>query len=255
MAAGVAALVYATKPGLTPNQVKDIMFTTAKDLGTAGWDQYFGWGRIDATAAVNKAQGESTDTTAPSTPTNLIATAPDASVVNLSWSASVDNVAVTGYEIYRDGTKIATATKNSYVDKAVAPETSYSYYVKAFDGAGNMSGQSNTTTVTVPKVVFTISQNTVGNITSTSASVRVVTNMSSTATVNWGTDQTNLINTATDSLTGTIHDITVAGLTSRTTYYYQVTVTNAFDSNDKVTAPIQSFTTKKTTGKPSHPRK
>jgi len=46
--AGVYALMIAANPSLTPSMLDDALFTTAADLGTTGWDQYYGWGRVDA---------------------------------------------------------------------------------------------------------------------------------------------------------------------------------------------------------------
>lgn len=66
----------------------------------------------------------------------------------LNWSASTDNVGVTGYNIYRNGVKVGTSPTNSFTDTGLTPSTSYNYVVKAFDAAGNESGASNTVTVT-----------------------------------------------------------------------------------------------------------
>jgi len=49
---GLAALIWSVNPHLTNDQVEDIIESTAVDLGEDGWDEYFGWGRIDASAAV-----------------------------------------------------------------------------------------------------------------------------------------------------------------------------------------------------------
>lgn len=49
----VAALLRQANPALTDNQIKDALYKTAKDLGTIGWDKYYGWGRVDVLAAVN----------------------------------------------------------------------------------------------------------------------------------------------------------------------------------------------------------
>ena len=51
---GLAALIWSVNPNLTPDQVESIIESTAVDLGEDGWDEYFGWGRIDAAAAVLK---------------------------------------------------------------------------------------------------------------------------------------------------------------------------------------------------------
>ena len=83
-----------------------------------------------------------TDTQAPTTPANLSASAISATQINLTWTASADNVGVAGYRIYRGGTQIATASTNSYSNTGLNSSTNYSYAVAAYDAAGNVSGQS-----------------------------------------------------------------------------------------------------------------
>ncbi|WP_339314231.1 discoidin domain-containing protein [Paenibacillus sp. FSL R10-2734] len=90
----------------------------------------------------------SVDTQAPSTPVNLTATAVSSSGVNLSWTASTDNVGVTGYEIYRGGSLVGNTVTTSYSDTGLTAATAYSYTVKAKDAAGNVSAASNTATAT-----------------------------------------------------------------------------------------------------------
>lgn len=95
----------------------------------------------------NSGGGE--DTIAPSAPTGVVAT-PGSSSVSLSWSASTDNVGVVGYEIYRNGAQVGTSSTTSFTDTGLSPETTYSYTVKAYDLAGNVSVASslvNTTTL------------------------------------------------------------------------------------------------------------
>lgn len=90
------------------------------------------------------------DTEAPSVPGNVTATVQNASSALISWTASTDNVGVTGYEIYRDGVKVGTSATTSYTDNGLSPETDYSYTVKAFDAAGNLSALSLGALVTTP---------------------------------------------------------------------------------------------------------
>lgn len=94
------------------------------------------------------------DTQAPTVPTNLMATAVSASQINLSWTASTDNVEVAGYRIYRGGSQIATSPTNSYYDTGLSSETTYSYAVSAYDAAGNESAQSSTAQTTTQPVSF-----------------------------------------------------------------------------------------------------
>ena len=80
------------------------------------------------------------DTTRPSTPTGLAATAGGDARIDLSWNASTDNVGVTGYIVRRNGTPVATPVAISYADTAgLSPGTTYRYTVAALDAAGNSS--------------------------------------------------------------------------------------------------------------------
>ncbi len=82
------------------------------------------------------------DTTPPSTPANLAATAVSGSQINLTWSASTDNVAVTGYRVFRGGAQIATVSALSYSSVGLSPNTTYTYTVAAYDARNNVSPQS-----------------------------------------------------------------------------------------------------------------
>jgi parallel beta-helix repeat protein len=91
------------------------------------------------------------DTTPPSAPTNLQATAVSSSRVDLSWTASTDNVGVTAYDIYRNSSLLTSVgSVSTYSDTTAAPSTAYSYQVRARDAAGSASDLSNTVTVTTP---------------------------------------------------------------------------------------------------------
>ena len=87
------------------------------------------------------------DTSAPTIPANLQATVVSSSEVRLTWTASTDDVGVSGYRIYRDGSLIATSTGLIYSDTGLSAATSYVYRVAAFDSAGNASSQTAALTV------------------------------------------------------------------------------------------------------------
>ena len=74
------------------------------------------------------------------------------SQVNLGWTASSDNVGVTGYQIIRNGAVLASVSGStlSFSDTTVTFNTAYTYNVRAFDAAGNFSGLSNGAVVTTP---------------------------------------------------------------------------------------------------------
>ena len=95
------------------------------------------------------------DAQAPSVPAGFSAQAISSSQINLSWTASTDNVGVAGYRIYRctgsgciPSTQIATSTTNSYSNIGLIASTVYVYRVAAYDAAGNVSGQSSSVTAT-----------------------------------------------------------------------------------------------------------
>jgi len=91
------------------------------------------------------------DLTAPTAPSELSATAPSSSRVDLTWTAGGDDVGVASHDVLRDGAVIAsTGSGTSYSDTSVAPSTTYTYAVRARDAAGNMSPLSNATEVVTP---------------------------------------------------------------------------------------------------------
>jgi hypothetical protein len=71
-----------------------------------------------------------------------------ASVINLSWNASTDNVGVTGYIVRRNGTPVATPVTTSYADTGLSAATTYRYTVAALDAAGNNSFLSTSASAT-----------------------------------------------------------------------------------------------------------
>jgi len=130
------------------------------------------------------------DTTPPTVPTNLVATAVSSSQINLSWSASTDPVirgrttsGLAGYKVYRGLTQIATVTSTSFSDFGLSASTTYNYQVSAYDNAGNNSAQSNSANATTNPAPDTTPP-VISNLT--------VNQPSSTSTVvfiSWATDE------------------------------------------------------------------
>ncbi|MEV7986470.1 discoidin domain-containing protein [Micromonospora sp. NPDC085948] len=91
----------------------------------------------------------STDTQAPSAPGNLAYTQPASGQIRLTWSASSDNVGVTGYDVYAGGALRGSVNGSTltYTDSQ-SDSATVSYYVRAKDAAGNQSSNSNTVTRT-----------------------------------------------------------------------------------------------------------
>jgi chitodextrinase len=106
----------------------------------------------NVSAASVEVTGTTLDVTKPIKPENLVATPVSKSSISLAWSASSDNVAVTGYKVYRGLTQIATVTGTTYTDSGLQEAKSYTYYVAAFDASGNVSAQSKGATATTKDV-------------------------------------------------------------------------------------------------------
>ncbi len=92
--------------------------------------------------------GTSTDTTAPTVPTNLTSSSITTTSATVSWTASTDNVGVTGYKIFRNGTQVGTSTSTSYGLTGLTAGTTYSITVQAYDAAGNSSASSTALSLT-----------------------------------------------------------------------------------------------------------
>src|SRR5262249_27064190 len=97
------------------------------------------------------------DTQDPSTPTGLTANAVSSSQINLSWTASTDNVGVDEYEIDRcqgigctSYAQIGTSATTTFSSTGLSASTTYRYRVRAVDAAGNQSGNSSSATATTP---------------------------------------------------------------------------------------------------------
>jgi len=99
-----------------------------------------------ASTAVMVTTDPSVDNMPPSPPTNLIVTATTSTTVSLSWTASTDNIGVTGYRIFNGSTLAGTSTTTTFIVGSLTPNNSYTFTVRAFDAAGNESQPSNAVT-------------------------------------------------------------------------------------------------------------
>jgi beta-glucosidase len=101
-----------------------------------------------ASAAVTAIVRPVGDTQAPTVPTALTVAATTTSSVSLSWTASTDNVGVSGYDVYRGTALVGTASATTYTDSGLTAGTAYTYTVRARDVAGNTSAASAAVTST-----------------------------------------------------------------------------------------------------------
>jgi len=95
------------------------------------------------------------DVESPTAPVNLRAATVTDTTVSLSWTAASDNVAVTGYRIFRNGSLLLTSSALQFTDSGLQPSTSYQYSVSALDASGNesLASEVSVTTSAAPVVV------------------------------------------------------------------------------------------------------
>ncbi len=151
--AGVAALMFGANPALTPAAATELLEGTSVDLGNAGYDTDFGYGRVDALAAVTAA----IDYQPPldTKPPTVVITAPG-SGANVSGTAVVDvaaddNVGVVKVDLLVDGVYYASDDSSPYSfawDVSASANGAHTLQVVASDAAGN-SGSSTVITVNV----------------------------------------------------------------------------------------------------------
>jgi len=133
--AGLAALVLSYWPTYTVTQVRNALTTTADDLGAAGFDIFYGHGRVNAEALA----AAIVDVSSPTVPTNARAVPLSADRVRLRWTASTDDHGVAGYRVQRDGVFVSSVTGTVLDDTGRAPDTDYAYTVTTFDFKGHES--------------------------------------------------------------------------------------------------------------------
>jgi hypothetical protein len=98
------------------------------------------------------------DTIAPTTPASLTVSGTTSNSTNLSWTPSTDNIAVTGYDVYKGATLQGTTSGTTYSVTGLTAATAYTFTVKAKDTAGNVSPSSNTVNVTTLSFVYCASK-------------------------------------------------------------------------------------------------
>jgi chitodextrinase len=156
------------------------------------------------------------DTTPPSTPTGLTGAAAGSTGANLSWSASTDNVGVTGYIVRRNGVQVATPATTSYADTGLSAATTYSYTVAARDAAGNISPNSTSVSITTPPPAPS-------NSASLTWDAVTALNLSGYRVYFGTAPRTYLQSVGQGISVGNVTTYTITGLASGTRYYFTVT--------------------------------
>lgn len=100
------------------------------------------------------------DTSAPTVPKNLTATSITTKSVNLSWSSSTDNIGVEGYILYKNNAELSKTKNTTFSVNDLLPNTTYTFNVKAYDKAGNLSKASNSLNIKTKKQSTSCDKNT-----------------------------------------------------------------------------------------------
>ena len=171
------------------------------------------------------------DTTPPSVPTGLTATAVSSNQIDLSWNPSTDNVGVAGYKIYDYyGTYLKSVTSTSTSITGLNPNTYYCFTVSAYDAAGNESGQSSQACATTLSTPDTTPPSVPTNLNATaisSSQINLSWNASPESDVAGYKIYRNGSSTPVKTVSGTSTSDT--GLSPSTQYCYRVT---AYDTSN-----------------------
>jgi len=195
------------------------------------------------------------DVTPPSQPQDLIANAVSTSQINLTWTASTDNVSVLAYRIYKDGIFIATSSLTNYSSTGLSADTLYTYNVSAVDTSYNESAQSsNASAQTLAGAtpgsggggggggltVFTIYDLLVVP-SETSVKITWKTYSPTISTFSWGTTGEYKDEVIRESNYTVLHEVILSDLQPGTQYYFKIDSLTEGGANTSLTN--QSFIT------------
>lgn len=188
------------------------------------------------------------DTTPPTTPPLTSVIPVTQTQISVVWSASVDDVFLVGYRLFRNGVQIATTTQTSFNDVGLAPSTLYEYTVDAYDSFSNISSSSlpvATTTLAAPGAPAPTSSNPTHSTEATrvtpqldslvvtpdlrSAVFSWQTNIHSRYTLVWGRTTSYELGSISTNVFKQLHQTTLENLEPGTRYFYQLT---SIDSRD-----------------------
>jgi chitodextrinase len=182
------------------------------------------------------------DTQAPSVPTNPTATAVSSTAIDLSWTASTDNVGVTEYRVFRDNVQVGTSTTTSFSDTNLTPSTAYSYTVAAVDAAGNVSAQSAAAGATTQAPPDTQAPSVPTNLTATAVSSTAIDLSWTASTDNVGVTEYRVIRDNVQVGTSTTTSFSDTNLTPATAYTYTIVAVDAALNASAPSAPVTGTT-------------
>ncbi|WP_169513450.1 fibronectin type III domain-containing protein, partial [Flexithrix dorotheae] len=137
---------FITEISITSHTINSLVSSTSYSFEISAVDEAGNESARSSAYAIST----SGETEAPSIPGNLQVSNIQGDRLNLSWTASTDNVGVSSYEVFKDDVLYGNVSGTSLIIQGLSPETTYSFKVEAIDAAGNRSGKSaaiNATTI------------------------------------------------------------------------------------------------------------
>ena len=196
LTAGVAALMMSANRSLAPSQVVRLLESTAVDLGSTGYDNYYGYGRVSAGKAVTAAAGSvATDSQAPSVAISSPTGGSVTGIVGVSVSAS-DNVGVTRVDLLVNGSVLASDTTTPYAfswDSSALAGSNATLVAKAYDAAGNVGTSASVVVSVASATAPDTTPPSVSIASPTGGSVSGVVAVSTSATDNVGVTRVDLL--------------------------------------------------------------
>jgi thermitase len=162
IAAAVGALALSANPSLTNSALVTLLEKNSDDLGAAGYDPYFGWGRVNAYKAVQAAKngGSTTDTTPPAVSISSPLTGVTVSGILSVQGTATDNVGVTKVQFFVDGALATSAAASPFSfswNSGGVANGLHTLTVKAYDAANNVGSASISVNVSNDKTAPTVS--------------------------------------------------------------------------------------------------
>lgn len=175
------------------------------------------------------------DNIPPTAPANLASPSKTSTTVTLTWTASTDNMGVTGYRIFDGAAQVGTSATTTFTHNGLTPSSNHTYTVRAVDAAGNVSDPSNSLPVTTdPPVVDNMPPTAPTNLTVTGTTSTTVSLSWTASTDNFGVTGYRIFNGSTPAGTSTTTTFTVGSLTPSTNYTFTV---RAFDAAGNESQP------------------
>lgn len=203
------------------------------------------------------------DAAPPSIPQNVSATPVAISQIDLTWDDATDDVAVVGYQVFRDGSQVATTAVSNFSDTGLTENTEFTYTIVAFDAVPNFSTSSDSVSATTlaldngnggggGRIIATEG----GNIESdsrvfletitiepeeTSVVIKWRTTEPTKSVLRWGETRSYEIGSLAEVLFSTEHETRITGLTPATTYEFMIEATDG--AGNTVVLTVNAFST------------